>query len=201
MDEQEKELEEILRTFDKAPSPSSENSVQNQAQQNNKQPRQISQKPTDTERTARTSNQTEYKRQAQSSKGRYLSPTRKTAIKRRKRQRAVIVSLLALLFVVLIIVLICKDCSGRTDALAGKWDFDGTTAYEFDGKGVGTMVLPSVSYDFKYEINGNELYIDFINESVHDSTYSFTVQTNTLTLVGGNDTAIPGKVYELTKQE
>ena len=201
MDEQEKEIEEILRTFDKASSPSSENSVQNQAQQNNKQPRQISQKPTDTERTARTSNQTEYKRQAQSSKGRYLSPTRKTAIKRRKRQRAVIVSLLALLFVVLVIVLICKGCSGRTDALAGKWDFDGTTAYEFDGKGVGTMVLPSVSYDFKYEINGNELYIDFINESVHDSTYSFTVQTNTLTLVGGNDTAIPGKVYELTKQE
>lgn len=201
MDEQEKELEEILRIFDKAPSPSSENSVQNQAQQNNKQPRQISQKPTDTERTARTSNQTEYKRQAHSSKGRYLSPTRKTAIKRRKRQRAVIVSLLALLFVVLIIVLICKGCSGRTDALAGKWDFDGTTAYEFDGKGVGTMVLPSVSYDFKYEINGNELYIDFINESVHDSTYSFTVQNNTLTLVGGNDTAIPGKVYELTKQE
>lgn len=201
MDKQEKELEEILRIFDKAPSPSSENSVQNQAQQNNKQPRQISQKPTDTERTARTSNQTEYKRQAQSSKGRYLSPTRKIAIKRRKRQRAVIVSLLALLFVVLIIVLICKGCSGRTDALAGKWDFDGTTAYEFDGKGVGTMVLPSVSYDFKYEINGNELYIDFINESVHDSTYSFTVQTNTLTLVGGNDTAVPGKVYELTKQE
>ena len=201
MDKQEKELEEILRIFDKAPSPSSENSVQNQVQQNNKQPRQISQKPTDTERTARTSNQTEYKRQAQSSKGRYLSPTRKTAIKRRKRQRAVIVSLLALLFVVLIIVLICKGCSGRTDALAGKWDFDGTTAYEFDGKGVGTMVLPSVSYDFKYEINGNELYIDFINESVHDSTYSFTVQTNTLTLVGGNDTAVPGKVYELTKQE
>ena len=29
MDEQEKEIEEILRTFDKAPSPSSENSVQN----------------------------------------------------------------------------------------------------------------------------------------------------------------------------
>ena len=28
MDEQEKEIEEILRTFDKTPSPSSENSVQ-----------------------------------------------------------------------------------------------------------------------------------------------------------------------------
>lgn len=196
-----KEIEEILRTFDKAPSPSSERNNQAQMRQNHLQSRQAPKKTTDAERTARTSNQTAYKRQPQSSKGRYLSPTRKTAIKRRKRQRAVIVSLLALLFVVLIIVLICKGCSGRTDALAGKWDFDGTTAYEFDGKGVGTMVLPSVSYDFKYEINGNELYIDFINESVHDSTYSFTVQTNTLTLVGGNDTAIPGKVYELTKQE
>ena len=49
---------------------------------------------------------------------------------------------------------------------------------------------PSASYDFKYEINGNQLYIDFINESAHDSTYSFTVQNNTLTLVGGNDTAV-----------
>ena len=68
LSKEEKEIEEILRTFNKAPSPSSENSVQNQAQQNNKQPRQISQKPTNTERTARTSNQTEYKRQAQSSK-------------------------------------------------------------------------------------------------------------------------------------
>ena len=201
MDKQEKELAEILRIFDKAPSPSSERNNQAQMRQNHLQSRQVSQNPIDAERTVRTTNQTAYKRQPQSSKGRYLSPTRKTAIKRRKRQRAVIVSLLALLFVVLIIVLICKGCSGRTDALAGKWDFDGTTAYEFDGKGVGTMVLPSVSYDFKYEINGNELYIDFINESVHDSTYSFTVQTNTLTLVGGNDTAIPGKVYELTKQE
>ena len=197
MDEQEKEIEEILRTFDKAPSPSSENSVQNQAQQNNKQPRQISQKPIDTERIARTSNQTEYKRQAQSSKGRYLSPTRKTAIKRRKRQRAVIVSLLALLFVVLIIVLICKGCSGRTDALAGKWDFDGTTAYEFDGKGSGAMLLTLADYDFTYEIKDNQLYIDFVNESAHDATYEFSVKVDTLILIGGEGTI--GGTYELTK--
>ena len=197
MDEQEKEIEEILRTFDKAPSPSSENSVQNQAQQNNKQPRQISQKPTDTERIARTSNQTEYKRQAQSSKGRYLSPTRKTAIKRRKRQRAVIVSLLALLFVVLIIVLICKGCSGRIDALAGKWDFDGTTAYEFDGKGSGAMLLTLADYDFTYEIKDNQLYIDFVNESAHDATYEFSGKGDTLILIGGEGTI--GGTYELTK--
>ena len=159
MDEQEKELEEILRTFDKAPSPSSERNNQAQMRQNHLQSRQVFQNPIDAERTVRTTNQTAYKRQPQSSKGRYLSPTRKTAIKRRKRQRTVIVSLLALLFVVLIIVLICKGRSGRTDVLAAKWNYDGTTAYEFDGKGVGTMVLPSVSYDFKYEINGNSFLV------------------------------------------
>ena len=85
MGKQEKEIEEILRTFDKAPSPSSERNNQAQMRQNHLQSRQAPKKTTDAERTARTSNQTAYKRQPQSSKGRYLSPTRKTAIKRRKR--------------------------------------------------------------------------------------------------------------------
>ena len=81
MDEQEKEIEEILRTFNKAPSPSSENSVQNQAQQNNKQPRQISQKPTDTERTARTSNQTETKDKLSQAKWIFGLKTNRSVIK------------------------------------------------------------------------------------------------------------------------
>ena len=108
MDEQDKELDEILRIFDKAPSPSSERNNHAQMRQNNLQSRQVSQNSIDAERTVRTTNQTAYKRQPQSSKGRYLSPKRKAAIKRRKRQRAVIVSLFALLIVILIVVLICK---------------------------------------------------------------------------------------------
>ena len=93
MDEQGKELEEILGIFDKAPSSSLERNNQTQMRQKNLQSRQVPQKPTNAERTARTSNQTAYKRQPQSSKGRYLSSKRKAAIKRRKRQRAVVVSL------------------------------------------------------------------------------------------------------------
>ena len=60
MDEQEKEIEEILRTFDKAPSPSSERNNQAQMRQNHLQSRQAPKKTTDAERTARTSNQTAY---------------------------------------------------------------------------------------------------------------------------------------------
>ena len=69
MDEQEKELEEILRMFDKAPS--SERNNHAQMRQNNLQSRQVSQNPIDAERTVRTTNQTAYKRQPQSSKGRF----------------------------------------------------------------------------------------------------------------------------------
>ena len=52
MDEQEKEIEGILRIFDKAPSPSSERNNHAQIRQNNLQSRQAPKKPTDTERTA-----------------------------------------------------------------------------------------------------------------------------------------------------
>ena len=205
MDEQEIEIEEILRTFDKAPSPSSENSVQNQAQQNNKQPRQISQKPTDTERIARTSNQTEYKRQPQSSKGRYLSPKRKAAIKRRKRQRTVIASLLALIFIVIFIVLICKGCAGGKkdlSVLQGTWHYDQYTEYEFDGKGNGCMCIDKTNhYEFTYDIDGDTLKVDYALDYVTDCEYTYTVDGEKLTLVGGNGTAEPGKAYELTKQE
>ena len=98
-----------------------------QMRQNNLQSRQVSQNPIDAERTVRTTNQTAYKRQPQSSKGRYLSPKRKAAIKRRKRQRTVIASLLALLFVVIFIVLICKGCAGGKkdlSVLQGTWYYD-----------------------------------------------------------------------------
>ena len=205
MDEQEKELEEILRTFDKAPSPSSERNNQAQMRQNHLQSRQAPKKTTDAERTARTSNQTAYKRQPQSSKGRYLSPKRKAAIKRRKRQRTVIASLLALIFIVIFIVLICKGCAGGKkdlSVLQGTWYYDQYTEYEFDGKGNGCMCIDKTNhYEFTYDIDGDTLKVDYALDYVTDCEYTYTVDCEKLTLLGGNGTAEPGKAYELTKQE
>ena len=87
MDEQEKELEEILRMFDKAPSPSSENSVQNQAQQNNKQPRQIPQRQRCSQQTVHSSKQSSKKGKFQSNQGRNLSLKRQLAGKRRLKKQ------------------------------------------------------------------------------------------------------------------
>ena len=205
MDEQDKKLDEILRIFDKAPSPSSERNNQAQMRQNNLQSRQVPPNPTNAERTVRQSNQTAYKRQPQPSKGRYLSPKRKAAIKRRKRQRTVIVSLFALLIVILIVVLICKGCSGDKkdlSVLQGAWYYDQYTEYEFDGKGNGCMCIDKTNhYEFTYDIDGDTLKVDYALDYVTDCEYAFTVERDKLTLVGGNGTAEPGKVYELTKQE
>ena len=102
-----------------------------------------------------------------------------------------------LIVIIVAIILIVKGCSGATDALAGTWDLDSNTTYEFDGKGSGEMLLTLADYDFTYEIKDNQLYIDFVNESAHDATYEFSVKGDTLTLIGGEGTI--GGTYELTK--
>lgn len=103
----------------------------------------------------------------------------------------------ALAVIIVGIILLVKGYSGGTDALAGTWEFDGTTTYSFDGSGSGTMELPSISYDFTYTIDGNKLMIDYANESVRDSEYEFTVDGNTLTLIGDEGTV--GRTYELKR--
>ena len=67
----------------------------------------------------------------------------------------------------------------------------------FASSGSGAMELPSISYDFTYTIDGNKLMIDYVNESVRDSEYEFTVDGNTLTLIGGEGTV--GGTYELKR--
>lgn len=133
--------------------------------------------------------------------GRYLSEAerlRRKKIRRRQImiQRSILASVL-LAILILIIVLIFKGCSGDTDVIAGKWDVDGTTSYEFDGDGKGALILPSTTYEFSYNINEDQLHIDYKDESVHDGSYTFTVDGDKLTLVGGEGTI--GGTYELTK--
>ncbi len=92
--------------------------------------------------------------------------------------------MVALVALVLIIVLLVKSYS-ETDVLTGSWNYDGNTIYQFDGKGNGAMVLLSAIYDFTYTIDGDQIHIDFKNETVHDGTYTFTVTGNKLIIVGG----------------
>ena len=138
--------------------------------------------------------------------GRYLSHKRMSAKRRKARRRKIaIVSAVALAVLVLLIVLICKGCAGGKkdlSVLQGTWYYDQYTEYEFDGKGNGCMCIDKTNhYEFTYDIDGDTLKVDYALDYVTDCEYAFTVERDKLTLVGGNGTAEPGKIYELTKQE
>ena len=138
--------------------------------------------------------------------GRCLSPNRMSAKKRKARQRKIaVVFTLALAVLVLIIVLTCKSCAGgnyNNADLSGVWHYDQYTEYEFDGEGKGCMCLDgSNHFEFTYKAEDGTLYLDFALDYVTDCQYTYTVDGDKLTLIGGEGTAEVGKVYDLTKKK
>ena len=136
--------------------------------------------------------------------GRYLSPKRMSAKKRKARQRRMaVVSVAVLALLVLIIVLICKSCAGGNydnADLSGVWHYDQYTEYEFDGEGKGCMCLDgSNHFEFTYKAEDGTLYLDFALDYVTDCQYTYSVEGEKLTLAGGEGTV--GGTYNLTRLE
>lgn len=102
----------------------------------------------------------------------------------KKIQRPQITLIIAALLVVLILAVTLL----KVDVLAGRWNMDDVTAYHFDGKGKGALVLPHAQYVFSYTIEEDVLCIDFDHEGAKDAEYTFHVEGDTLTLNGGNAT-------------
>lgn len=196
MSDKNREYEEFLKQFESKYPARSDNDRQRQPQSRYSAERPVSQRtPQQKNATAQPSrqpvNNRAYTRQ-------HIPQKRRTAKKRRQRRLlGISAAVLAIILLVVLIIVIARSCSTGTNVLSGTWALDGTTVYQFDGNGKGAMVLHAVSYDFTYTIDGNKLVIDYRNESVHDATYEFTVDGDTLTLVGGEGTI--GGTYELTK--
>ena len=108
--------------------------------------------------------------------------TAKRKRQRRRRIRTGIITLLVLAVLIVGIVLICKSCSADR-SIVGIWDYDSVTVYRFDKGGKGALELPNGIYAFTYKTDGEKLSVDFENESATDSTYTYTVTEDTLTLV------------------
>ena len=111
---------------------------------------------------------------------------RRVAARRKRQQRRrllrYLVALLVLMSLIIGIVLLCKGCS-TDNFITGKWDYDTVTVYRFDKGGKGALELPNGTYAFTYKTDGEKLSVDFENESATDSTYTYTVTKDTLTLV------------------
>lgn len=119
--------------------------------------------------------------------GRHLREKSRKKPKKRRKQRSWlwIAAVMLLLLLVAIGLLACF----RTDKVKGTWRFDEVTAYQFDGKGNGKLVLPDKEYAFTYQLTKEELRIDFENEAIRDSAYAYALNESQLTLKGGEGAA------------
>lgn len=91
----------------------------------------------------------------------------------------------AVALILLIVLLIFKSCAGG-DVLKGTWDMDGTTMYQFEGDGEGSMILPYNTYSFQYTIDEKKqtVSIDFDDEKANDYTYNYKISEDKLILFG-----------------
>lgn len=144
-------------------------------------------------------------RQTVSRPGRYLSP-RHINRKRHKnhRRKLILISVLTLVMAIFVVILLFKGCSNDKNTnseLAGVWYYDQYTEYEFDCEGNGCMCLDGNNhFEFTYKVENGVLYLDFALDYVTDCQYTYSVDGDKLTLVGGEGTAEVGKVYELVKR-
>lgn len=149
-----------------------------------------------TDNTNRQINRTQSSREP----GVYYRKSPRKLSRRKRRQRQIrILSVAVLVALILTIILIARSFTSDTDMLKGTWNLDGITVYKFDGKGAGSLNLPSNSYAFTYKIKDGTLAIDFENETARDMTYTFKADKNKLTLADSEGKE--SKTFELTKQK
>ncbi len=109
--------------------------------------------------------------------------------KRGKRKNRTPLLLAALAFILVTLVVFAVFLSSHdNNPIQGKWNMDGVTVYEFRDSGRGSLILPSAQYDFTYEISEDKLQIFFEYEGAKDAEYSFKIEDDILTLIGGNET-------------
>ena len=115
----------------------------------------------------------------------------------KNKKMIVIISAAAALLLagVILFVVLRKgtDDSGSSsqskDSIVGTWLYADGTKYQFDDDMTGGMFVGDYKYAYTYTISGNELSIDYSNDEVHDSVYTFSFEDGKLKLNGGKGTA------------
>ncbi len=114
--------------------------------------------------------------------------------RQKKRQRIVFITVLAIIILIIaaIIIALVKKPDSR---IVGIWQYNEYTKYEFSEDGTGCLCADDVHYEYKYKLSGNKVTIDFDKDIVRDCGYTYSVENNELTLIGGKGT--DGGTYKL----
>ena len=124
--------------------------------------------------------------------------------KKSKTSKIIWITIVAILIVLIIVVMLVLKLNKKTNnienidtSLLGTYSYEGDTKYKFDKNGRGYLSVGKDKYNYSYKIEDSKLIIDFDDEHVHDATYSYQLDNNSLKLVGEEGTA--GGEYILYK--
>ena len=90
------------------------------------------------------------------------------------------------------------DVENADSTIIGTFSYEDGTKFKFEKDGKGAMYIEKDKFDYSYKTEGNKLIIDFVDEKVHDATYSYQIENDTLKLVGEDGPA--GGEYTLKKE-
>ena len=88
----------------------------------------------------------------------------------------------------------------RIKPIVGNWEYDEYVQYIFESNGKGHLFLDQKDiYEYTFDVNGDQVSLDFPDNAevkMMDCVYTFKVDGNKLTLIGGEGTT--GGEYQLT---
>lgn len=130
--------------------------------------------------------------------GRHIDYRKSGYRKRKRKSRINIAIIMVMVLIVLIAGILAYVLLDKGNPLVGTWVYDSYTQYVFEKDGKGCLLVDDVRYDYSYKTNGEKLTIDFSEDVVRDCEYTFSIDKNELTIVGGENT--DGGTYKLKKK-
>ena len=124
-----------------------------------------------------------------------------------KTHKIIILSICIIIVIVAVVTAVIlinrKDTNNQIseseENLIGTFYYNDSIRYEFKKNGKGAMYDGNSKYEYTYTNDGQKIKMNFKNEAVHDATYTFKLENDTLTLQGEEGTT--GGEYILKKGE
>lgn len=114
----------------------------------------------------------------------------------RRERRLLILTFLLIVAVITVFVVMLVNKSDTK--IIGVWQYNEYIKYKFNQDGTGCLCTDDVHYEYTYKLSGDKVIIDFEKDIVRDCDYTYSVEDNTLTLIGGDGT--DGGTYTLKRK-
>jgi len=102
------------------------------------------------------------------------------------RNLKILIMILSAVLVALILAAVVISGIKKDDPLYGMWKNENAEIFQFNGMGKGSWISDDDLGKFNYEIDGNQLRIDYVSKRLPDCIYVFEFENDSLVLIDQN---------------